>query len=416
MPLHQLVKTFTFTEDDHRHLVFSEPSQIFLDGGTNTVRLRPSDDGRYPMTADLYVISQVADPRASRRLLGFEASVRHVTRAGRQITSDGFRLHDGRSQFWWNGNAWEPNTTKWNTEFELANHVKEFSLVPAHRFGVVVQLATKDPTVTPELVAVKFLYEARLLSFLEDIVYRSLVPDMKAKLRPVAELVYRMPAAAATVDLQDVLSKVNVPFLPAGLEAAFDRTADPDLLLDILADYNPGLQLVTLTAPVPAGDIVQLAITYQPEIAVEATDPDFFEVEKVPSITLHGIEEVESSPLAQGDVVSNKSDGTAVEVPAPYRGTVRFHLTLVAPSGPDLHRMAEEVKRYAVENPILRSVALDEGYRLFLREEFQSTATPTAAGFQTSTATFELVDVLMWKKQARPTSAVRLLRGVTSRS
>ncbi len=405
-----LIKTFAFTEDDRPALVFSDATKIYLDSQTHTVRLRRQADGGYPLTDGLYVKSAVANPLAARALLGFQAAIRHVRKNNALVTSDGFRLHDGTDQFWWNGSAWVMNTTSWNTEAQMAANMAAFSqLLPTRKFGVVVKLRTLDADETPVLYLAKVSYQARVVSFIEDVIYRSLVPDLKATIRPVASFVQRTGQETDVLDLGEILDDSKIPFNPRGVDAVFDKTNDPDLLTNLFASYDTDTKIVTLSAPLPSDVVAQVEMLYEPEVTVSVTDPDFVEVEKVPLIQLSAIEEVTSSPLSQSDSVVNKSDGTAVEVPAPYRSTVRFTMTLMAPSGPDLLRLSEEVKRYAETHPVLRSRAVDEAYRFFLRDEFAMTTTPSAQGLHTSTGTFELVDVLVWKRPAVNSFAVKAL-------
>ncbi len=55
---------------------------------------------------------------------------------------------------------------------------------------------------------------------------------------------------------------------------------------------------------------------------------------------------------------------------------------------------------------------MDEFYRFFLRDEFQMTTTPSAQGLHTATGTFEVVDVLAWKRPAVTAHAVTSMKFV----
>jgi hypothetical protein len=399
-----LVKTFRFAEPDRAGLGFSDSALIYLDSRDHVVRLRAGLDGKYPTADGIFVDGPTARPLAARVLLGFE-----VDGSAPAGTSLAFRLHNGSDDYWWNGAAWVvAGAGEWNTEVEVAANVATFPLLPDRRFGVVARLRTTDPTVTPELRRVKVLYQARIPSFLEDIVYRSLIPDLRQHLRPAASFVKQITGAPATaIALVSLLEDARVPFKAVDVEAVFDRTTDPDLLNDLLASYDPGTGVVTLTNPIPDGNVAQLEIVHEMPIAVSATDPDFLEVERVPSILLSGIQEVGASPLPSGDGVVNRATGGAVEVPAPYRSTLRMQVTLFAPSGVDLFRMAESLKGYADTRPILRSRALDEGYRLRLRDELRTTTQPGQQGLHVGTASIEVVDVLVWRRPAVERFAVQ---------
>jgi hypothetical protein len=266
------------------------------------------------------------------------------------------------------------------------------------------------------LSSVKFAYQIRIYSFIEDLVYRSLVPDLKAKFLPVLDAVHRMATSSAQLDVAALVKETSLPLTVAGVDAVFDRTADPELLADLFDSYDANAKLAMLSSSVAAGHTVQLALIYQPDIVVEATSPDFQQVEKIPSLIISNIEEIDSSPMPTGDWVVNKSDQSVVIVKAAYRGTLRFTVTLMAPGGVDLHRMAEALKSYAVQNPILRSRALDEAYRLFLRDEFTSTTQPTPQGIHSATARFDVMDVLMWKEKSEQKSNFMIRRVVANGS
>jgi hypothetical protein len=405
-----LIKTFEFSADARSGCTLSDSSKIHIDSSTNAARLRADADGAYPLDTGLWVASATSNPRAARQLLKAQAIVRHVRLADDNLTLDGYRLHDGVNHYFWNGAAWvvvATNSTSWNTEAQLNVGLPSFSLATVgFRFGVVAKLQTTDATVTPELFQFKIAYSARVVSFIEEIVKRSLVPDVEAKVRPVASFVNQVAVAGSSVDVGTMVDLDDTNFRVVGVDAVFDQTMDPGCTVDLLASYNTNTRHATLTRSVAQGDILQIEIVYAPVVGEQTFDPDFIEVGKVPGLFFTKIQEQESNPTGQDDSVVNKSDGTAVVVPAPYRSNLSVTVLIMAGSGSDLMRLAEELKGYAENNPVLYSAAIDEGYRFYLRDEFSDISAAGQNGLRVAEATFTLMNVNVWKQPARAETAV----------
>jgi hypothetical protein len=136
-------------------------------------------------------------------------------------------------------------------------------------------------------------------------------------------------------------------------------------------------------------------------VAIEQTSQDFTEVEKVPAILISDFQEVNSGELPGGeDGVVNKNTGAAVRIPAPYRFDIQFTMILLAPSGVDLMRMLDSIVGLMENNPIIRSTAMDEGYRIWLIDEFATRTAPNLADVASSQAKFQIMDVLSFKRTA----------------
>jgi hypothetical protein len=271
----------------------------------------------------------------------------------------------------------------------------------------VAKLRTSDSTVTPELLEFKVAYSARVVSFIEDIVMRSLVPDVETKIRPVASFVYKVTIAGNTVDVGAMVDQDDSNFSVVGLDGVFNRDTDPECTTDLVASYDANARQATLTSPVAQGAILQVEVIYAPKIGVQSFDPDFIEVAKVPGMFFANVQEQEASPSGADDAVVNKSDGSAIVVPAPYRSNLAITVIIMTGSGKDLMRLAEELKGYAENNPVLKSAAIDEGYRFFLRDEFSDISAPGQAGVRVAQATFTLMNVSVWKRPARNETSVR---------
>jgi hypothetical protein len=413
--LRTLVKSFSFREEDRQDLVFSNAVLIMLDsqaGYGGAVTLRPAD-GVYSTAARPWVIARLASPGAARRLLGLEAAIDHVKLAGAVVTTEGFRLYDGTSHYFWNGSAWivvSSGSSIWNTEGEVATNITAFPLLPGRRFSVVVALGTTDRRYTPVLHGLKVAYEARLISMTEEILYRTVARALAAGARPLADVVLPIPAATSTIDVGGLVASSGIPFNLAGVEAVFNRDDDPELLTDLLATYDSSTKVATLSAPIPAGKLAQVVIRHAPEVVVVSTHPDYTEVGKVPSYVIDDVQEVDSALTAQQESVVDKAGGGAIVIPAPYQGTIRFRVTGTGPSPLDAARMVDALKDWATRNQLLRSPALDEQFRLLLRGEYSGNSTPTGTGEGSASCTMEVQNVPSFSRPAAPGYAVRNVR------
>lgn len=404
-----LIKTFQFSAEERAGCTFSDATKIFIDGKTDTAKLRPDATGAYPTADGIWIASAVTTPRAARQLLKAQSKVRHVRVGDGNTTSDGYRLHDGVNHYWWSGSAWTvvaTSSTSWNTEAQLNAGLASFQLGAARAFGVVVKLTTTDSTVTPELFDFKVAYSARVVSFVEDLVMHSLTPDMEAKVRAVASFVYQVKVASNTVDVGTMTDLDDTNFSVTGLDGVFDFNADTNGVNDLLTSYDPTTRRATLSSTMAAGTLLRVEVIYAPKISVANFDPDFIEVAKVPGMFV-SFQERESSEAAVDDAVVNKSDGSAIVVPAPYRSNLDVAVTIMTAGGKDLLRLAEELKGYAMNNPVVKSLAIDEGYRFFLRDEFADISSPGQAGVRVATATFSLLNVSVWKRPARNETAMK---------
>ncbi len=121
----KLIKTWLFEERNRSGLTLD--ADIRLHRGESSLQLLPdSTTDKYPTDADIKAITWIANPLSAREWLGFQAEIIHVSVDGEVVTSAGYRLHDGTDQYWWNGAAWEVNTTDWNTEGEVATNIGSF--------------------------------------------------------------------------------------------------------------------------------------------------------------------------------------------------------------------------------------------------------------------------------------------------
>lgn len=394
--LETLIKCLEFTEVQRADIIFT--GDVRLDPKVNKVQLKVDQFGDYPTTGDHYVISELFQPAAVREWSHFQAFISHEKDGLTSITGEGFRLHDGTDQFWWNGSAWAVNTTNWNTENEVAANISAFPTT-AKKIRVAVRLTSSDNTKTPSLEMVKIGWKAKV-KYLEDIIYRTLVPYFRG-LRPVTDYAFRVQfPGGSTLELGTAVDASGIPFNLIGVDSVFDHTSDPGHLTDLVSSYNPGTRQVTLSSSIPVGDYAFCQVIVEPEVSVHMASQDFLEVEKVPAIIIQDIRSVNSSALSQDDHVVNKSDGSAIRVVAPYRFDLEFSILALAPGAVDLLRMIENIVDLLENTPLITSAALDRKYRLWMVDEFQIITDPNKSGSHSARSTFIIKDVLAWKRPA----------------
>lgn len=395
--LQTLIHTWDLIEEHRDEIALV--GAIRLDPADNLIKLRADSNGNYPLTGEHYAITPLFSPGAVRQWVGFQADIAHVVDGVLgQLTGEAFRLHDGETQWYWDGAAWVETGTAWNTQAEIANNISSFSAT-ARALRIVIRLSTTDKTKTPLLARAKVAWTGRVF-WMEDLMYRSLHRYL-SDIRLSVDLAVKVPfPGGASFELGPILDKLGIPFNIVTIEAAFNEASDPDSVTDILTSYNETTRRVTLTSAVPVGDFVRFRMVVSPEVAIENTASDYIEVERVPAIQATDFEDVASSPLSQDDSVVNKATHDLIRLPAPYRFDVRFSMIALAPSSVDLTRLIAAIVEYMERNPILRSVATDRPYTIQMIDEFNVQTRPSLSNLANSRASAVIKNVLAFNKPA----------------
>lgn len=399
MRTRKIIKHFDFAEINRRRLTFHAKAR--LDPARDRVLLKETLNG-YPTDNDIYVKSWIAYPECARQWIGFQADVVTPAVDGAQVTSVKFRLGDGTNERYWNGTSWVVSTSLWNTEAEVANNISSFPATSS-KIQIVVNLKTTDASVTPELIRVRVLYLSDI-EFQEDYVYRLLVRSLRDNVRPIADYPIKLAATGTTVDLDSY--PLETPYNLVSIDAVFNHTDDPTHRVDLFSSYNPSTKVITLSTSVEANKTLWIQFVYAPEVAV-TTSSEYHEVAKTPAIVLEDVNLVRSSEVGWDDSVINKDSGHGWKILSPLRGDLEVSLLLLADKGLDLHKMADEVKRYCLNNPLVRSPGLDEEYRLWLMEEFDMANLIKLGDVHTARMLLRLVNVMFALRDAVEVHAVK---------
>lgn len=393
-----LIKTFSWTEADRVVVELGPGTRIAPERNLATLA---AADGRFSTDPDLYVKSRVTTPQAVRQWLSFEARIAHkLNAANEQVTSSGYRLFDGTDELYWDGASWSAaGTGQWSTEAEVADNISALNAA-SRTLQVVVNLATSDSSLAPELHWVKVAYAA-VIEFLEDITLRTLVRQLKQELRPISRVIWEMPADGNTVPLAE--AQIETGYKLQGVDSCFSYDTDPERLIDIFSSYDQGTKVITLTETLAAGTRVWIRFTYEPLVSRNSSSQDFVEAATVPAVVLTAEQLVDTVDAPDGaDQVANKSAGTAIVVPTPEQGTLEITALLMAEKQIDLTRLNEEMGRFFKRHPIIFSTGIDEGYRLQVVDEHTGATSPQASQDEiyTSQLTLRIHNFRRWLGEA----------------
>jgi hypothetical protein len=391
---YRYIKEFVFNPtsgiDVPAELTFSDTSLIMFDRTQYHVRLRRQDDTYFSTDADIWFRTWTTTPKACRKLLMLQVFGKTPEDTFSQV-----RLFDGTDHYWWDGGAWAvAGASDWNDEGTLNANIETFPILPGREFGVVVNLVTTDKYTTPHVSEIRVLMEIRI-DYIEDLIFRSLIPLMKSEIRPLAN--YDLPPSDVdqpTIDLNDF--RLDTNFEITDVDAVFNWTTDPELLTDILSSYDSGTKIITLTTPILAGERPFVLFRYQPVITY-TTQQDYIEVAKVPSIVLQRLEvpiATAYNPAARESVV-DKGTGNAVLVHEPWRATLEFRLHVQTDRAVDEFRLMSKVMEFFDSNVRLRSVGLDEFSRMQIIREFRDLITPDRNDLRVFWTRFQIMDIRM---------------------
>lgn len=404
-----MIKRFEFEEDNRARLDLS--GGLRLNPGTASEgysrvelpRQAAPNDELYDTSADLHVISWVTNPLSVREWRNFEVIVDHATDpdgGGAVVTSARYRLTDGTDQFYWDGASWVVNTVDWNTEADVANNIGNFP-ISSRSLGVVVNLVTTDERVTPQLRTVKVLYGASIDHF-DDYIYRSLIPSLRESLRPIGRMLASHTAGSATVDLTSALPEL--PYNIVGLDAVFDRTNDPDLLVDILDSYDTNTNIATLTADPGSVDLM-VHFVYEPEVA-ESTSRDYSEVRKVPQVIIEDTRIINATEREQHDHVINRDTNAGTRVLGPKQGDIEMLIRVESGSGYDQKRLADGVSRYFATNKKLTAVGIDQEFDMVLIRDFDAQFVPNKNDIHAGRLRARILGAVFFERGSTPVTGV----------
>jgi hypothetical protein len=404
MLLRKFISVFTWAEEDRPQVVLGPYTRINPE--THRAQLGVYGEDEYPTAADLYVKSRILNPLKVRQWLGFEAVTIQKKVEGIQVTNVRFRLSDGTNQYWWNG-AWTLGTGGWNTEEEIAVLISTFPTT-TKKLQVVVNLSTSDATETPELIEVKILFSAAIDSELEDLLERSLLPRLREEIHPVTRLTLVKTTNGNEIDL--TAYAIDTDYRIVGVDAVFNHTLDPEHLIDLYESHttrstpndlwhDETVHVITLNAMVHSEETVWVRVVYEPAVMIE-TSRDWWQLAHLPALVIEAIS-YQGAQLPGEDWVGNKSNGTAVVIPAPRQGRLDLELAGYTDKLFDLETLHKAVVEFFGNHYSLVSTGIDEAYRLRLTNVYDHRSAPNDEDLHTFRKSIAIENFRVWDKSAR---------------
>jgi len=402
MRLWKLIKRFRFLEEYRAKITLGTNAR--LNPKTNRIQLQEDSAGEYPTSANIYAKTWVTNPNTVKQWLNFQVFDTQVyDDSGNALTSLGFRLGDGTDEYYWTGSAWAVSTSNWNTEADIANNIGSFP-VTEKKIQVIVNLVTTDKRYTPTVEEVRLLYSSDV-EFQEDLIVRSLIPKLREEIQVIAD--YPLPALSApasTLDLDDY--PLGTPYNIVGIDSVFNHTDDPDHFTDLFQSYDPNTRVITLSASIDAGKVPWVRFLWTPEVAI-STSQEYNELEKVPAIELIDFAFTNKRQVGQDTGVLNKDSGAGTLLPGPRQTDIEISMRGVTDSARDHERLADEMRDFFFNNPVIVSRGMDEEYRLHLLNEYTDQTGPNRGDIHAGFLRFRIAGALFYQKQTKDVYAVK---------
>jgi hypothetical protein len=394
----KFIKQFHFSQgqgvDIFQDVTFSDNTKIRLSPTSGVIKLKMQSSGFFPDDADIWARTWITNPKAVRKLLMLEVFPESQPEYG--VVN--VRIYDGTNDYYWDGAAWSiAGTSDWNTEAEINANIDTFPILPNRQFAITLNLQTTDPDrrVTPFVSEVRVLMEVHI-DYIEDIVFRSLMPLMENDIRPAANFgnVQEFTTDVSTINLFDY--RINTPYRIVDVDRVYDFTDDPELIYNLFSDYDSGTGVITLTSSLPAGHKPFIVFRYVPEIAF-ITHQDWYEVSKLPCLIIQGLEVPVTSAynITAREGVVDKGTGQAVVVHEPWRATIEFRLHGLTASAVDQMRLMSRVIKFFDDNKFIKSTGLDEYYRMRIEREFRDLSNPDRSDQRAFWTRFTIEDIRM---------------------
>lgn len=405
MRLKKIIKRFIFEEENRSRITLG--TNVRLNPLTNRIQLKADDTtGLYPMDADLYARTWIANPTSVKSWLNFEAFVDHAYDDLKQpLTSVGFRLGDGTDEWWWNGSAWIIDTANWNTEAEVANNIQDF-LATERKLQIIINLVTTDAVVTPQVQEIRVLYSSDI-EFQEDLIIRSLIPMLRENIRPISDFPITLASDSDTIDLANDYV-LETPYNVMAIDSVFNHTDDENHWTDLYQSFDIGTQVITLSSTQSAGKVIWIKFIYEPEVAM-TTGQEYSEIDKVPSIILTDIGLANAKMVGQDTAVINKDAGTGTKIKGPRQTDIDITLRGHTDSARDQKRLADQLREFFINNVIVVSKGLDECYELWLTSEYVFRSSANQSGIHSGLLRFRVIGALFYQQHDQDVYAVRSL-------
>jgi hypothetical protein len=401
--LKKVITSFHFIRDQNIAGNIELDSDMTLERD-DRMTLRPDPlTGLYPLTADLKTKHRLFVPNKAKSWgLFFADFTNKQDFFNNVVTTVQFRLStDGVNELYWDGGAWSAaGAGQWSSEQEVNDNLDQLAFTG--QIQVIVNLETTDAEFTPELREVKLMYESSV-EYQEDYL-RSLIQEVRANVRPIADYRVKMDGVASTVNLTPGGSsggEIETPYNIEDADSAYNLTSDPNRFTDILSSYDTGTKVATLTVTPAADDIVEVRFLYEPEIVL-TTSQDYTELSKVPVVVIDDIVFTTSYQINPPRSIFDKVTAQGWKLEDGFQSDIDIPMRMITDKAVDQQRLSDELKRFFANTPLLTAKGLDEKFTLDLLDEYDQQTFPTDDELHTGRLRARLYKALFFPSDAKP--------------
>lgn len=385
MEVFKYIRAFDFPESIRDQVTFSDSNKIRLDAQDHKLKLTEDIRGypypRYSMDADLWIKLPITNPLAHKVWRGLQVMLTQPANTDVQ-----YRLHDGVDEYYWDGGAWVVSTTNWNTLVEINDNMSSFLSQNngQHNLGLVINLISSDGESTPEIDGYKILMDV-FFSEYESVLVDSLTEYFK-QISITGDFDFNDTSIVTTIDLKLFdLGKLNI----TNVTEVYNISIDPDMMNDILDNYNPTTKIVTLSTSLPANDTARLKLVYSPTVAI-TTHQDYIELASVPAIVIEDIRVVEILKAPEGGDFVRADADTGWQMPEIDNVTFRAKVVMQSELLVDQMRLLRHTENHLRLNKQLHWKDTDEHLDMIQSSPYASAYRPSLDSTLSGSFEFEL--------------------------
>ena len=395
--------TFEFLEKNRNNVILGVGTRLNPAG---YLQLMEDITGVYSTDDDLNVRTWVYNPDSVRGWIGFEVSDAPGLVDIDVVTSIGFRLSDGTTDYYWDEDEedWVEATDYWNTESEVAENISLFS-AESKKLQIVINLKTTDSSATPWVRTIKVLFNSDI-ELKEDIVFSSFIGACENQIRVKGRHLFRLSEENDELDLKNDYP-LETPYNIPEIDGVYNHTDDPHHFVDLFQSFNATTRLITLSSEVDTGKDIWVDFLWVPEFSV-STSLDFNEPEKVPIVILDDLKQIGGAGLKSEDTVVNRYAGQGWKIEY-AQCDFQFLIRFMTDKAIDMLRLSDEMRRFFANNLTIRSIGLDREYDIQITSDWDMLSSAGERGLIEANMTVQILRTLFFEKTATAVTTVKKL-------
>jgi hypothetical protein len=388
----KLLKQFIFKRSNYGLVTLSNTNKIRLNVDANQLELKILSYNKatgaaiYSTDTDLTATTWVTNPETLKQWLTFAADPMPAQQPDN--TQVRYKLNDGTNDMYWDGGTWSvAGATDWNDEATVASNIETFPAT-TKSLGLVINLVTTDPSVTPTLKQIDVLMLCDV-DYIRSLVADSLIPSLREGMRFTVDFAMMAPGGTA-VNLRDIETPHNI----TGIHAVYDHTMDSNHFTNLYSSYETDSKTVFLSSSVSRGNKLWIEFISEPEVYLNFGSQDYTEVSKVPAVVIDTVEI--SGNQTYGKQIARKSTTQANVRRFPFRLRLDIGVILLAEGNRSLLEMIDKSMEHAAITPSLHWDAIDESISMQMINEGSFNPRPDLSQANSSSYTLRLQDIYLW--------------------